>query len=87
MTEKYIQFITTRDGGDTADMVAVLVGYQDGVQIPGRKTNAGQASRQIAWAEAAVDQDAGTARLDHQGIATTAATERGEAHTESPSAI
>jgi hypothetical protein len=68
--------MTTRQPRDTADMVVVLVGDDDGGKIFGGKAKAAETGGRLAESESTVEQNPGGTGLDDQGIAPTAAAQR-----------
>lgn len=60
---------------DSGDMVGMLVGYQNGVELPRADPQRGQALLSGTQAEAAVDQQPGLSGLDQCRIPATAAPE------------
>src|SRR6267142_2608969 len=70
----------SRASCDTADMVFVLVGDDDGRQIFGGEAKAAETGGRLAQPESTVEQNPGGTGFDDQGIAPTAAAQRCEAH-------
>ena len=66
-----------------ADVVAVLVGHEDGVEVGGGEAGAGQPGLELAQREAGVDEEPrrrdAAGRLDDGGVAAAAAAEAAEA--------
>src|SRR4029079_319980 len=69
-----------RQSRNSADVIVVLVRYDDRGEIFGAHAKTGQASRRICEAESAIQKNARAARLHQQGIALTAAAEGSKAH-------
>src|SRR4029079_4301584 len=67
-----------REGGDAAQVVAVLVGHDDAGEIRGVEADPPDALGGLADAEAAVHHPARAVALDDEGIAPAAATETRE---------
>src|SRR5882672_12576167 len=72
--------MAARQPRDTADMVFVLVGDDDGRQIFGGEAKAAETGGRLAEPESTVEQNPGGTGFDDQGIAPTAAAQRCEAH-------
>ena len=66
--------------GNPAEVVAMLVGDQDALEVSGTDPELGEPPLRLAETEAAVHQQAGGTRRHQQGIATAPAAEGGEAH-------
>ena len=66
--------------GHATDVVAVLVGHQDRVEVLGRQAEAREAEHGVAHAEAAVDHHPRAIRFDDEAVALAAGADRGEAH-------
>ena len=59
-------------GPDTIDMVAVLVGNNNGLQIGGSQSETPETLARLGFGKSTVEQDAGIARLNKRGITATA---------------
>src|SRR5260370_21880108 len=78
--EPYRNRMAARQARNTADMVVVLVGDDDGRQIFGGKAKAAETAGRLAEPKSTVEQNPGGSGLNDQGIAPTAAAQRCEAH-------
>ena len=57
------------------DVVGMLMGHQDSIDISNRDAEPFEASRHFARPEARVDQDTGSSGFDQQAISSAAAAE------------
>ena len=84
MSQMHGDAVRTRQPEYAADVVAVLVRYQDRIELLGCAAGAVQPALDLAAAEAAIDHQPRGARtvaaFDQQGIALAAAAQAGEAH-------
>ena len=74
------ELVAERQPRHAPAVVVVLVGDDDGVEVRRRQTEAAKPGENVAHAEAAVEQDAGAAGFDEEGVALAAAAQRCEAH-------
>jgi hypothetical protein len=58
----------------------MLVGDEYAGEVIRRQAQTAQLDGDVARTESAIEQEAGSARFDKQGIATTAAAQRSKAH-------
>jgi hypothetical protein len=57
------------------DVIGMLMGYQDGIDISNRDAEPFKASRHFAGPESRVDQDTGSPGFDQQAVSPAAAAE------------
>ncbi len=71
--EPYRQAMLPRETSDTADVILVLVSYDDGGQVLRSDAQAAHAARRFSQAKSAVEQDTGSVDLDQERVALAAA--------------
>ena len=83
--------MTAREGGDAADMIRVLVGYEYRIERPHLKAGPLQPLAELAQIETVVDQDSARVRsvphLDQQAVAAAARAETADAQHGPPFSV
>ena len=74
----------TRQGGDTPDVITMLVSHQNRLQACGGHPQQGKSALGLPDGKAAIHQQPDAPRLHQEGITPAATAQAGEAHARRP---